>query len=522
MLNYLNKSKLNSNTFSLILIFFFSFLINFFYSQIGVYPIDTFLHYDHGYKILNNQYPVKDYWIVTGFIVDFLQSFFFKIFGINWTAYIIHSSVFNAFISIITYFFLLSLRINRFYALIYTLCFSTLAYTISGTPFVDLHSTFFLLLATYCIYFAIKDPSKKYLWFLFILFFFLSFLSKQVPTSYAVILQGVILMVYFWKEKKSKIFKFIIITSCFLLILLISILLILEINISNFYTQYILFPSSIGLNRYDLFDKSFETFFNQYKFILIPLFIIIYLKLVKILKNKGSILSTENYQFLIIFAFIICLIFHQLMTKNQIFIYFTIPLILGILTRELSDLNLKYLKFLTITLLLLSVLVTIKYHLRFNESRKFHELSNVNLNNFVKSENLDKSLKGLKWTNSLFNNSPTEEIILLKKGLEILKVKDEPIMLITNYSFFESILKKKLFSPARAFTADGTTIPLKQNKFYKDFKIFFDNILKKNNIKKIYFLKHENISHRIIKDYLPNKCYETDIHSVFKIYNIKC
>jgi len=139
-----NKSLFNTHFFYLILIFLFSFFINFYYAKFGSFPIDTFLHYDSAFKILNNEFPVKDYWIVSGFIVDFFQSFFFKILGVNWFAYTFHSSIFNFVISAFSYHFFLIFKVSKIKSLIYTLSFATLAYTISGTPFVDHHATFFL------------------------------------------------------------------------------------------------------------------------------------------------------------------------------------------------------------------------------------------------------------------------------------------------------------------------------------------------------------------------------------------
>ena len=180
------NSLLNFNIVNFFIIFLFSFLINIYYAKFGVFPIDTFLHYDSGYRILENEYPIKDYWIVSSFVVDFIQAVFFKIFGVNWYAYVMHSSLFNALISICTYSFFLYLRINRLKSLILTICFSILAYTVSGTPFVDHHATFFSLIATYIL---IRNLSlnNKFLWFLIVFLFFLAFLSKQVPTAYIII-----------------------------------------------------------------------------------------------------------------------------------------------------------------------------------------------------------------------------------------------------------------------------------------------------------------------------------------------
>ena len=89
-----NKSLFNTNFLNISLIFLFSFSINFYYAT-GFFSVDTFFHYDSAYNILNNEYPVKDYWIVSGFIVDIFQYLFFKILGVNWFAYTFHSSIFN-------------------------------------------------------------------------------------------------------------------------------------------------------------------------------------------------------------------------------------------------------------------------------------------------------------------------------------------------------------------------------------------------------------------------------------------
>ena len=58
-----------------------SFSLNFYVGSHGVYPVDTFIHYDNGFRILLGDDPVKDYWIVHGFIIDYIQALFFKIFG---------------------------------------------------------------------------------------------------------------------------------------------------------------------------------------------------------------------------------------------------------------------------------------------------------------------------------------------------------------------------------------------------------------------------------------------------------
>ena len=65
-------------------LFFLSLLINQYYGNRGVFPIDTFLHFDTGYRVLNGEHPVKDYWVVSGIFLDYLQAIFFYILGANW------------------------------------------------------------------------------------------------------------------------------------------------------------------------------------------------------------------------------------------------------------------------------------------------------------------------------------------------------------------------------------------------------------------------------------------------------
>ena len=218
MINLYIKSFLKSNVFISIIIFLFSFSINYYYSNLGVFPIDTFFHYDSSFRILKNEFPIKDFWIVSGFVIDFIQSIFFIIFGINWNSYIIHSSVMNFIVSIVIYYYFLDLKIDKLKSFFFSCCFAILAYTISGPPFVDHHATFFLLISTILIIKTIYNE-KKYIWFIIIFLFFLSFLTKQVPASYFFITQGIIIALYIFLEKKYFIIKYIFLSSItFLLI----------------------------------------------------------------------------------------------------------------------------------------------------------------------------------------------------------------------------------------------------------------------------------------------------------------
>ena len=75
-------SKTKNATFSIpLLLIIYSFGINWFSGNIGVLPIDTFAFFDTSFSILKNKLPIRDFWIFTGLITDYLQALFFYLFG---------------------------------------------------------------------------------------------------------------------------------------------------------------------------------------------------------------------------------------------------------------------------------------------------------------------------------------------------------------------------------------------------------------------------------------------------------
>lgn len=504
----------------LIILIPFSFLINLFYSNIGVFPIDTFLHYDSAFRILEKEYPIRDYWVVSGLIVDVIQAFFFKIIGNSWFAYTIHPSIFNCLITVATYHHFTNNNVSEFKSFILAFCFSILAYTISGTPFVDHHATFFLLIATYLIINNLKNK-QIYIWFLIVTLIFLSFLSKQVPVTYIAISYLIILLSYFIKKRKTKDLFKIFSFSLLLIIFFIFILLYNGISLKSFYVQYLDFPRSIGLSRVENLNVTINSFFNHYKFILIPFLLIIIFRIYKIKKNF-QISIEQIICFYILTSFIIFLIFHQILTKNQIYIYFLVPVLIGFLEIEINHVNFKFKKYFSFIMLIFLIGVTLKYHLRYNENRKFHELVSVNLTNSIAASNLHINLSGLSWITSTFDGNPSDEIIILQKAQKELENISEEIMLITHYQFLQSITKKNLNYPNKTFTIDGVSMPLKKNKYYEYYKNFLLKKIELKNIKKIYFFNHENLPKELITDYIDKSCYEIKKEEIFYIFKLRC
>ena len=139
----------NLNIIQILFLVTFSFFINKYYANFGVEPMDTFVLYNGGYKVLNGLTPFTDYWLTTGPLMDYLNALFFFIGGVSWNTYTIHSSLFNVVITLSTYLFLKNFDLNNIYSTFYSLMVATLMYPVVGPPFVDPHAMIFLLLSFY-------------------------------------------------------------------------------------------------------------------------------------------------------------------------------------------------------------------------------------------------------------------------------------------------------------------------------------------------------------------------------------
>ena len=115
----IKKILLVPNIFFILILALFSFGVNYYYGHIGVNPMDNFVLYNGGYRVLNGYIPFKDYWLITGPLLDYLNALFFIIFGVSWKSFIFHSSLFNSLIALSTYLIFLEFKLNKLYSFLY-------------------------------------------------------------------------------------------------------------------------------------------------------------------------------------------------------------------------------------------------------------------------------------------------------------------------------------------------------------------------------------------------------------------
>jgi hypothetical protein len=506
----MNISKEIISIISYVFLAFFAFFINYWTGSRGVFPIDTFVHFDSASRILNKELPIRDYWIVHGLFVDYLQSIFFKIFGINWQAYIIHGSIFNSIIAIFSFKIFKLFEINLLYAFLFSMCISILAYPVSGTPFLDLHSAFLSLFAMYFLLLFVKS-NKSYNLFLAIIILGLAFLSKQVPAGYFIIVTGLFIFFYSYQIKSLNPLILSFLTLIFFIGTLTLYLFLTKTSFEDLLIQLFLFPIKIAEQRQANSIYNFKNIFLDYKYIylfLLPISFIIFKKLL----SKNFINTKEFSYFVIIFIFSASLIYHQILTKNQIFIFSLIPVLSSFLLYFLRDIKIKKKKYLDYLIVLLCLLITFKYHLRFNEQRKFHELSSTNINNAIRVDFKKNFFYGLKWITPNYRN-PTEELRIIEDFYLLIKKDSSKKILITEYSFFSALLKESLHSPSRTY--DNISYPTLKDDSFQIYNKFFKNNIIKNKIENIYIffpsldITSSKLNHFIF-NYLPEDCYDLE------------
>jgi len=526
----MKKDSLYLDIFFLILLSIFSILINFNFGNIGVFPTDTFAFFDTAYNILINNHPFKDIWVTTGPLVDYVQSIFFRIFGVSWFSYILHGAIFNFLISITIYITLIKFDLKSHFAFIYSASVATLCYPVSGTPFAYQHSIVLSIISLMIFFLAIRSESKIY-WFVLPITTGFSFLSMHVPSSYIIAVLSVgIISYFFFHFDKEKIISFILGCISFFLFILIF-FLHFEIPFLNFIQQYILFPMSLGEyritgNEYShisLLDRfTFRGIFGHFKFIHLFSLIILVMLLFSLKRKNDFKYKQDLIIFISLLSTTYLLIFHQLITSNQTFIFFIIPILAGFSHVLLEKYIFKKNAY-KILILILVAFISIKYNNEYNVNRKFMDLQNTDLKKSVDASLLDKKLKNLKWITPFFNGKPIDEINLLKDSIKIIGDEKRNKMLITDYQFISAVLEQNLNIPNRWYTAEGSSYPLKDHKYFKFYKSFFSKKIEKNKIEVIYIINNPQGDIKIenfliyLKNYCSNDIQNNNILSTHLI-----
>ena len=158
--------------------------------------------------------------------------------------------------------------------------------------------------------------------------------------------------------------------------------LYIAINNIDFYSlieQLFLFPMSIGGDRLEnfIFPLEFNRVVLRFKLIYLAQFILIFIMIKKTYKNLNYLKSIEFLILLTIILSSFIFIVHQLLTLNQKFIFFIIPILLGF-SHSYYEKNFHSNAIVVFLLISIGISSTIYYKISYLDNRKFMELENIN------------------------------------------------------------------------------------------------------------------------------------------------
>jgi len=261
--------------------------------------------------------------------------------------------------------------------------------------------------------------------------------------------------------------------------------------------------------------------FSDLKFINFYVLIFLLITIFDLFKKKLS----KEY-FIINFSLIflgISLIFNQIITSNQVYIFSIIPLLGAFFHIYLKE---RYPHFIKIQFFIVSLVLfcVCKYHIEYNTERKFMDLQNVNLQNYADASLIDVKFKGLKWITPQYKDNPEEELNLIKEAAIYIKKEKDSKMVLTHYQFFSFLLEENLNIPNRWYTHDNISYPLKNHKYFEFYKKHINKIIDTAAVKVVFTIGRPkgSSSFEHFQKYLDNVCFtKNKINKITTSYILK-
>ena len=154
------------------------------------------------------------------------------------------------------------------------------------------------------------------------------------------------------------------------------------------------------------------------------------------------------------------------------------------------------------------MIATVKFHLRYNTDRKFHDLENIDKSKAINAKLINKNFNNLRWISKF--DDPTTEVSVIKQALEIISQDKREKTLVTHYQFFSTILNERINLLNRWYLWDNNTHPTENHKYFKIYKALINKNIKNNDVKVIYLLGQKNeIKFENIKNYFTDTCFKS-------------
>lgn len=500
---------------SILTVLIFSFFISFYFGHQGLMPLDDLQNFNSGYRTLTGDFPFRDYYSITGPILDIWQGKIYKLFGISWQSLLLHASVMNCLYSLSIFIFLKKLKFTNLNCFFYSLSAGLLMYPTAGNPTVEHNSLILSSLATLLFLIALIENKKNYI-FMSIFIFFISFFTKQVPTGYFVIFCLFIYMSKIFSNYNWKILFNFLVYSTILFIIFLIYFYFNGVLLQDIFDQYIIIAMNLGESRLNninlifIYENVSKLFFLL--FMLIPSFYLSYV-------TKKLNLS------IILIGLSLVIVFYELHSNNQPITFSLLPLFISLFYFFYSKENLElqfvryffyivivyafyrilrfeiFYIFIFISILLIFyfkhkpsisslclIYLFITSCLYFEKYIKIRAWDDLHKNDLIESFDagtIDPKFKYLKWKTVYFEKID-EEKKLIFSTLDYLRNLDKDVnyLLVSDYQIYNAILDRKDFSPVKYWFQDAT-YPSRDHNLREKFEIFFKSKLVKNNVKEI-------------------------------------
>jgi len=175
------------------------------HGRLAFMPLDQSIVFDGGWRLLSGQVPFRDFTTPAGLAPIGLQAAFFSVLGVDWLAYLLHAALVNGCFCLTVFALLREFGGSHPLSFFYALLSGFLLYPPIGTPYLEPHAFFFLLLAGVLLAIACRSQrtgGRALLCLLVVVCWTASFASKQNVAAFGVLLLASVLAlrVRRWRE----------------------------------------------------------------------------------------------------------------------------------------------------------------------------------------------------------------------------------------------------------------------------------------------------------------------------------
>jgi hypothetical protein len=132
-------------------VFAFGFGVGLYYARLGFHPLDGSIVFDAGWRMLSGQVPIRDFTTPEAIVPGLMQAALFAVGGVDWFTYCVHAALLNGAMGAVVFGLLVRLGVRPGLATVYGLLTGLAFQPPFGVPFPELHSFFFVGVATWAL-----------------------------------------------------------------------------------------------------------------------------------------------------------------------------------------------------------------------------------------------------------------------------------------------------------------------------------------------------------------------------------